>query len=241
MGGKVRATIRLRAAVAHGLSGAMQLTCPTCTATYDVPDDAVGPNGRKVRCRACGTSWFEPPREPAPPPPGVAIETLAPAPRPLADVPMAEPEPEPYFPPRRKRRGPLLLLALAVAVVALGATAAMLAFGARQVATKLGLAEGRVPLGIAITRQPDWRMIAGGSQLFAVSGRIWNPTAQTQPVPDIKAELKDARGHTVYSWTIAPPVARLGPGAAATFDGAAVDVPSTSANVSVSFAGTDTP
>ncbi len=94
-----------------------------------------------------------------------------------------------------------------------------------------------MPLGIAITRQPDWRQIGGGSEYFAVSGRIWNATAQEQPVPDIRAELKDREGHVLYSWTITRPVARLGPGQSATFDGAAVDVPAASANVSVSFAG----
>jgi len=82
-------------------------------------------------------------------------------------------------------------------------------------------------------------LIPGGSQLFAVSGRIWNPTSVEQPVPDIRAELKDKRGRRVYGWTIARPVARLGPGQQISFDGAAVDVPAASSNVSVSFAGTE--
>lgn len=212
----------------------MQLTCPNCAATYEVPENAIGPNGRKIRCRACETSWIEPPR--------------APAQSPLDAVPIAapvvppEPEPvaaEPPAPSHPRRRGPWLLLALVVVVVALGVVAAVVAFGSQQVASRLGLAKDRVPLGIMITREPDWRQIAGGSQLFAVSGKIWNPTKEEQPVPDIRTDLKDKAGHRVYSWTITRPVARLAPGQSATFDGAAVDVPAASANVSVSFAGTD--
>ncbi|UAK23078.1 zinc-ribbon domain-containing protein [Sphingomonas nostoxanthinifaciens] len=215
------------------------MTCPSCAATYDVPDGAIGANGRKVRCRACGTSWFEPPHAPAAP---VAPLTPPPISQPEAVAPVPEPADEPVFPPRRRRRAlPWILLLLAVLAVGLGVTAAILAFGPGPVATRLGLKEDRVPLGIAITKQPDWRMIAGGSQLFAVSGRIWNPTSDSQPVPDIRAELKDAHGKTVYAWTIARPTPRLGPGASATFDGAAVDVPASSTNVSVSFAGTDAP
>ena len=210
----------------------MQLTCPNCGAVYPVPDDAVGPNGRRVRCRACDTSWLEPPRAAA----------VAPSPTPAVHVPLPEPmaEPAPVAEPvPRRRRMPWLVLGLGVAVVALGLVAAMLLFGADTVAGRLGLAERRVPLGIAITRAPDWRLIAGGSQLFAVSGRVWNPTSEPQAVPDIRAELRDRNGRRVYAWTISRPVTRLAPGAAATFDGAAVDVPASSANVSVTFAGAD--
>ena len=209
----------------------MKLTCPSCAAAYDVADDAIGPNGRKVRCRACGASWHEPPRPRAVLPLALPPQP-APAPAPVDIAAEAPPAP-------RRARAPWLLLGLVVAVATLGVVAALLALGPRQLAARVGLATRRVPLGIAITRQPDWRLIADGSQLFAVSGRVWNPTAETQNVPDIRAELKDKQGRTVYAWTITRPVAQLAPGQAASFDGAAVDVPPASSNVSVTFAGAD--
>ncbi|WP_324376434.1 zinc-ribbon domain-containing protein [Sphingomonas sp.] len=222
---------------------AMQLSCPHCSATYDVPDNAIGPNGRKIRCRACDTSWFEPGHLPASTP-------LPQTPPPVAPIPAAipvtvapdmseDPSAEADEAPVRRRRGPWLLLALVVLVVILGGVAATVLMGPDQIASRLGIGDRRVPLGIAITREPDWRMIAGGSQLFAVSGRIWNPTKVEQPVPDIRAELKNAQGKTVYTWTITRPVARLAPGATANFDGAAVDVPASSSKVNVTFAGGD--
>ena len=69
----------------------MLLVCPSCRTRYVVPDNAVGIDGRQVRCANCKHSWFQagniPPMAPAP-------SAVAPAGQPSDDI-AAQPAHEP--------------------------------------------------------------------------------------------------------------------------------------------------
>jgi predicted Zn finger-like uncharacterized protein len=44
----------------------MIITCPSCATQFFVPDDKIGPHGRRVRCAKCAEQWLQKP-EPAMP------------------------------------------------------------------------------------------------------------------------------------------------------------------------------
>jgi predicted Zn finger-like uncharacterized protein len=59
----------------------MRITCPVCSANYEVPDQMLG-SGRKVRCAQCGHQWV-----PGPAPVPSAPPTPRPAPTPIPESP----------------------------------------------------------------------------------------------------------------------------------------------------------
>ena len=62
----------------------MRLTCPNCSAQYEVPDEVIPDEGRDVQCSNCEETWFQA-KSPSTPP----------DPQPVPDTAPAEPQPEP--------------------------------------------------------------------------------------------------------------------------------------------------
>ena len=68
----------------------MIIACPECDTRYAVPDEAIGLEGRTVRCAKCKHNWFQDGPEAK-----VVAPEPAPAPEPEPAPPVAEPEPAP--------------------------------------------------------------------------------------------------------------------------------------------------
>ena len=146
---------------------------------------------------------------------------------PPADEPPVDDEFSPFVfrdPNEREPRSRLMMIltvALLIAVVA----AAFWFLAPAQWKQRLGIAgAGETPLQLMMTHS-DRQKLASGNELLAVSGRVINPTDESQDVPPIQAQLRSSSGKLVYSWTIAPPARTLPPGASATFNSAEVNVP----------------
>lgn len=152
-----------------------------------------------------------------------------------APVAVADADEMPSARPRRNPAKLWTIAAVAAAVLLLAALGAVMAFGSPAFLARLGLPVAQA-VKLDIVGDASRRTMESGNELLEVKGRITNPTDAAQPVPDIRAELRDASGRTVYSWTIARPVDRLPAGGTADFDSAAVDVPRGASALNLSFA-----
>lgn len=241
----------------------MILECTQCRTRYLVPDSAIGAEGRTVRCASCKHSWFQPPVAAGGP---SAMPEAAAAPRPVPSYPAApapDPAPEPapataqarpaavpepagydpfvHQPPFKPRRNPArrwTIGAFVAGISMLAGTAAMFYSGATGIAQHTGLFPPEVETPLRFTdKSIERRTLSSGNEVFAVSGKVVNPTGAAQPVPDIRAELRDGQGRLVYSWTIPPETRTLGPRAAIEFNSAKLDVPVASRILELSFSG----
>ena len=185
------------------------------------------------------------------PPPIVAPAPLPAPPSPIAPALVeADPEPSavaagydafahrPPFRPERNTARMRTIASLAAGLLMLAAVAVILWTTAPGLAQQVGLSIGPEELPLRIVDHPiERRKMANGSELFAVSGQITNPSATRQRVPDIRADLRDAQGKIVFSWTITPQQRTLLPNGALDFNSAQVDVPATSKRLDLSFVG----
>lgn len=79
----------------------MILSCPNCDTKFRVKDDAIGPKGRKVKCRNCAHTWHAMPDTGGDPAPAAAAAAPPPPPPPQpAPAPVVEEAPAPPPPPQ---------------------------------------------------------------------------------------------------------------------------------------------
>jgi len=172
-----------------------------------------------------------------------APQPAAAAPQPIKrfeDPAVGEPndyDPFAHEPPFRPRRNPARRWTVAAVITGLSmliGAAAILYTGTPGLASQFGLGEADTPL-IFTDKAVDRRPLSSGNELFAVSGKIMNPAKTRQHVPNIRVELRDSNGNTVYHWTISPPRRELDPSAAVEFNTSKLDVPQNSKWLEVSF------
>ena len=147
-----------------------------------------------------------------------------------------------HAPPFKPRRNPAKLwtiAAIAFACLVILTGAALYAFGTPNLFANYQLASvDETPLLIELSAKQDRRTLKDGTEYFAASGTIINPSNTEQSVPPLLVILRDASGRIVYSWKMKAPAKNLAPGAKINFNEAKLDVPRSASQLEVGWADT---
>jgi predicted Zn finger-like uncharacterized protein len=229
-------------------SSPMILTCPECATGYFVDDAQIRPDGRAVRCAACGARWTAVPETPLELSPAAAAaaepgaETDTSAPLTADDLPRA-------FRSRAEEERRLRQAAITGAAWAAGALVlAALVLGAvlfresvvrawpqtASVYAALGLPVN--PVGLVIEDVRAEPSLQEGHATLAVSGAIRNVEDHPVMAPPLRISLLNRQGKRVAGQIAALANARIPPGETRRFTTAIFDPPFSGEDLQVDFA-----
>ena len=240
-------------------SPAMILTCPDCATRYVVDDERIGPQGRAVRCAACGTRWTampepEPAAAVAAAPEASAAPVPDPAPEPDFSELAFEPKPLPADELPRAFRDKVHTQKRARQAAATGAIwAGMIGILALLIAAAVVLRQDVARLwprtagayamvglpvnlvGLAIESQHAQPALKDGHAAVVVTGALRNVLGRPVAAPPLRISLLNTAGKTVLVKIADPGGARIPPGEVRRFSVDVLDPPVSATDVEIAF------
>lgn len=238
----------------------MILACPSCATRFRVEDDALGVQGRRVRCSVCAREWRVPGAEVAEAPkcPEPAPAPVAPAqPAPVKPLPVLEPfssrtaerpRPAAVMPQivasePQSRRGLALLAVLLVlggaGFVAWMARAEILSAvpWLQPYYDRLGLDRPELPLAaaLALEQVASTRTAQDGHDVVVVEGIVRNVAAARRDLPAILVTMKDDAGRPLKVHTMRLPQRAVEAASESRFEIRLLDPPLEAVRFEVSF------
>ncbi|MCS6878566.1 MAG: zinc-ribbon domain-containing protein [Geminicoccaceae bacterium] len=226
----------------------MIVVCPNCGAGFRLDPVHLKPEGRRVRCSACGHRWTIFPEAPEEAGPEGASPAVVATPQPAAGDSVAAPEPPPLAtapalgaPPSGKGAAIVgwllvLLLLLTLAGLVVGRNEIVAAFPETAVVyERLGLPV-TVRFGLEFKNLASKRVEEAGIEIYVVEGEIHNSGGSRQRVPQIRVALLDGERKELDAALFAPQHEILEPGGITRFEARIADPPPTTRTFRVTFA-----
>ena len=187
------------------------LSCPSCSTSYRADPQAIGSNGRRVRCASCGYVWSAKVEDPE------QLPDLQPA-QLEEDTPEVVEEPkkphEAYRERQAKKRQTMSAAVaggawggLAIAVALLLACAWVFRVDVVTAFPRASSAYAAVgttvnPFGISVGELHVSHQIEHGVPLLVVEGDLHNYDRRSRPVPEVRAVLRDGHGQSLLEWSV---------------------------------------
>jgi len=235
----------------------MIVTCPACEAQFQVKPDALGPQGRKVRCSSCSETWHQLPESAAESVDQATPESVAPTGDTLRDTEELRKSPRAQLErlkeerrqrevSQRKKSSTGLLIGWAVLALFVGSVVASgliardtiieVAPQSEKVYHLLGLIPEEVPgEGLTLEDVNSIRRKDGDDRILVLTGEVTNVSQKTRKVPRLRASLTDSSGQELAFWLFSVEQTELEPGGRARFETSTENPPADGTQLSIGF------
>jgi predicted Zn finger-like uncharacterized protein len=228
----------------------MIISCPSCSARYNFPEERLSNDSMAISCAACGHSWVE----------SRAIEIVDVSPRKVPGVIEHGFEPdsevkrlveasrlarEAFAVKRQQKLGRLrgwaILGACVLAPVAAAASfpEAVVAIAPVTVRAYDAMGYSVNIYGLEVRRIEQQYAIVDGMRVLSIKGEINNVSNSTQKIPWLRFGLKDGQQLEVYNWTLDTGARPLRAGESTSFVTRVASPPETAKNLQIRFAHRD--
>ena len=219
----------------------MILSCPSCSARFNVKAEALGTKGRTVKCSKCVHKWHAMPEgvaAPTPPPAQQPATETAPPQLEVAETPPPPPPDDladnfpdendrPPAPPRRtrnqetvKKKSTLKRWIVLAAVIVVLSSASVI--WRKSIVVMYPPANGffmmiNLPVdtlghGLVIHKPETGLRLDGEDRVLTIKGQIGNTAGSIVDVPFLRASLRDTKGIELQIWTFLAEEPRVLPG-----------------------------
>jgi len=213
----------------------MILSCSSCETRFLVDPDAIGPNGRRVRCARCGHVW----RQEAPRDLPHRVDLTPPPSAPSIDIPFGSNLPALPRKPRSQALQWILLLVLFGGLAGAGIFYREPIVAAWPPASKLydmvGLSAEEIGAGLVFRQVTPRHELRDGKKILEIRGLIANISERDREIPQVRVALIGPQGYEVRHWIFTANAETLEPGETLRFSTVSVDPPANAENLAIRF------
>jgi predicted Zn finger-like uncharacterized protein len=202
----------------------MLITCPNCKTKFNIPPNAIGETGKKVKCTKCAHVWFQEPP---------VVKKAKTVKEPEAPQEKVEPneEEDSQLPVKNHRKLYAAYIVLFIIIIGAGFALSPL----KNISDNNGYFGVYDYSGVSFSELSVEIERLGPTSNFQINGKIKNSNESQIKLPEIEIQVLSESGNVMTSYKVPPPQEYIDPQGEVEFKPRLEEVSASAATISVKF------